>query len=333
MDKFSQILQLMTKVKYYYDKKTLSYKKIKRTKSQTFGRFLIFISSASAIAFFIVMLFFTFFDSPKEKELKREIDNLLVQFKLLEDQITTSSLILDELQERDDNIYRVIFEAEPIDASIRKAGFGGVNRYKKYEGFKHSELISDLNRKIDQLSKAIYVQSKSFDDVLTMAQNKEDMLAHIPAIQPVANKDLKRMASGYGYRIHPIYKTRKMHWGMDFSAPKGTPVYATGNGTIEKAKRSKRGYGNQVRINHGYGYKTFYAHLNKYVVKRNQKVKRGDLIGYIGNSGTSTAPHLHYEIVRNNKRVNPVNYYFNDLTAEEYDKMLELSSQENQSFD
>ncbi|MDG1849718.1 MAG: M23 family metallopeptidase [Flavobacteriales bacterium] len=323
----------MTKVKYYYDKKTLSYKKIKRTKSQTFGRFLIFISSASAIAFFIVMLFFTFFDSPKEKELKREIDNLLVQFKLLEDQITTSSLILDELQERDDNIYRVIFEAEPIDASIRKAGFGGVNRYKKYEGFKHSELISDLNRKIDQLSKAIYVQSKSFDDVLTMAQNKEDMLAHIPAIQPVANKDLKRMASGYGYRIHPIYKTRKMHWGMDFSAPKGTPVYATGNGTIEKAKRSKRGYGNQVRINHGYGYKTFYAHLNKYVVKRNQKVKRGDLIGYIGNSGTSTAPHLHYEIVRNNKRVNPVNYYFNDLTAEEYDKMLELSSQENQSFD
>lgn len=333
MDKFSQILQLMTKVKYYYDKKTLSYKRIKRTKSQTFGRFLIFISSASAIAFFIVMLFFTFFDSPKEKELKREIDNLLVQFRLLEDQITTSSLILDELQERDDNIYRVIFEAEPIDASIRKAGFGGVNRYKKYEGFKHSELISDLNRKIDQLSKAIYVQSKSFDDVLTMAQNKEDMLAHIPAIQPVANKDLKRMASGYGYRIHPIYKTRKMHWGMDFSAPKGTPVYATGNGTIEKAKRSKRGYGNQVRINHGYGYKTFYAHLNKYVVKRNQKVKRGDLIGYIGNSGTSTAPHLHYEIVRNNKRVNPVNYYFNDLTAEEYDKMLELSSQENQSFD
>jgi murein DD-endopeptidase MepM/ murein hydrolase activator NlpD len=333
MDKFSQILQLMTKVKYYYDKKTLSYKKIERTKTQSFGRILIFMTSASAIAFILVLLFFTFFDSPKEKELKREIDNLLVQYKLLEDQITTSSLIIDELQERDDNIYRVIFEAEPIDASIRKAGFGGVNRYKKYEGFKHSEMISDLNRKIDQLSKAIYVQSKSFDDVLKMAQNKEDMLAHIPAIQPVANKDLKRMASGYGYRIHPIYKTRKMHWGMDFSAPKGTAIYATGDGVIEKIKRSKRGYGNYVSINHGYGYKTFYAHLQKYVVKRKQKVKRGDIIGYVGNSGTSTAPHLHYEVIRNDKKVNPVNYYFNDLTAEEYDKMLELASQENQSFD
>jgi murein DD-endopeptidase MepM/ murein hydrolase activator NlpD len=194
-------------------------------------------------------------------------------------------------------------------------------------------MISDLNRKIDQLSKAIYVQSKSFDDVLKMAQNKEDMLAHIPAIQPVANKDLKRMASGYGYRIHPIYKTRKMHWGMDFSAPKGTAIYATGDGVIEKIKRSKRGYGNYVSINHGYGYKTFYAHLQKYVVKRKQKVKRGDIIGYVGNSGTSTAPHLHYEVIRNDKKVNPVNYYFNDLTAEEYDKMLELASQENQSFD
>ena len=323
----------MAKVKYYYDTKTLSYKKIERTKLNTLMRILLFISSSSAIALCLVLLFFTLFDSPKEKELKREINNLLVQYELLEEKISNSSIILDELQERDDNIYRVIFEADPIDASIRKAGFGGINRYKKYEGFQHSEIISDLNRKIDKLSKAIYVQSKSFDDVLEMVQNKEEMLVHIPAIQPVANKNLKRMASGYGYRIHPIYKTRKMHWGMDFSAPKGTPVFATGNGTIKKAKRSKRGYGNQVRIDHGYGYETFYAHLNKYTVKRNQKVKRGDIIGYVGNSGTSTAPHLHYEVVKDNKRVNPVNYYFNDLTVEEYDKMLELASQENQSFD
>ncbi|MCS5663032.1 MAG: M23 family metallopeptidase [Flavobacteriales bacterium] len=323
----------MTRVKYYYDKKTLSYKKIERSKVQMFMRVLLFVASSTTVALGLVMLFFTLFDSPKEKELKREINNLLVQYELLEDQISNSSIILDELQERDDNIYRVIFEAEPIDASIRKAGFGGVNRYRKYEGFQHSKLISDLNRKVDQLSKSIYVQSKSFDDVLKMVQNKEEMLTHIPAIQPVANKNLKRMASGYGYRIHPIYKTRKMHWGMDFSAPKGTPVYATGNGTIEKAKRSKRGYGNQIRIDHGYGYETFYAHLDKFIVKRNQKVQRGDIIGYVGNSGTSTAPHLHYEIVKDKKRVNPVNYYFNDLTAEEYDKMLELSSQENQSFD
>jgi len=323
----------MTKVKYYYDTKTLAYKIVERTKLQMLKRVLFFITSSTTIAIALVMLFFSIFDSPKEKELKREIDNLLVQYELLESQIVNSSLILDELQERDDNIYRVIFEVEPIDASIRRAGFGGVNRYKKYEGFKHSDLVSDLHKKVDQVSKAIYVQSKSFDSVLDLAQNKEEMLAHIPAIQPVANKNLKRMASGYGNRIHPVYKTKKMHWGMDFSAPKGTEVYATGDGVIEKIKRSKRGYGNQVRINHSYGYKTFYAHLNKYIVKRGQKVKRGDLIGYVGSTGTSTAPHLHYEVIKNNRKVNPVNYYFNDLSADEYDKMLELSSQENQSFD
>jgi len=323
----------MTKVKYYYDTKTLAYKKVERSKLQMLKRVLLFITSSTAIALGLVVLFFSIFDSPKEKELKREIDNLLVQYELLENQIVNSSHILDELQERDDNIYRVIFEAEPIDASIRRAGFGGINRYKKYEGFKHSHLVADLHKKIDQVSKAIYVQSKSFDTVLDLAQNKEEMLAHIPAIQPVANKNLKRMASGYGNRIHPVYKTKKMHWGMDFSAPKGTEVYATGDGTIEKVKRSKRGYGNQVRIDHGYGYKTFYAHLNKYIVRKGQTVKRGDLIGYVGSTGTSTAPHLHYEVIKNKRKVNPVNYYFNDLTAEEYDKMLELSTQENQSFD
>lgn len=323
----------MTKVKYYYDTKTLAYKIIERSKLQMLKRVLFFITSSTAIALGLVVLFFSIFDSPKEKELKREINNLLVQYELLESQIVNSSHILDELQERDDNIYRVIFEAEPIDASIRRAGFGGVNRYKKYEGFKHSDLVAELHKKVDQVSKAIYVQSKSFDAVLDLAQNKEEMLAHIPAIQPVANKNLKRMASGYGNRIHPVYKTKKMHWGMDFSAPKGSEVYATGDGKIEKVKRSKRGYGNQVKIDHGYGYKTFYAHLNKYIVKRGQKVKRGDLIGYVGSTGTSTAPHLHYEVTKNKRKVNPVNYYFNDLSADEYDKMLELSSQENQSFD
>jgi murein DD-endopeptidase MepM/ murein hydrolase activator NlpD len=323
----------MGKVKYYYDTKALAYKKIERSKTQIFKHVLLFLVSSNLFALSILALFFTFFDSPKEKELLREILHLEAQYKLLDKQISNSFVILDEIQDRDDNIYRVIFEADPIDSSIRKAGYGGVNRYKKYEGFSHSNLIIDLNKKIDQLSKAIYVQSKSFDDVFEMVSQKDEMLSHIPAIQPVSNKDLKRMASGFGYRIHPIYKTRKMHWGMDFSAPKGTPVYATGNGNVIKVKRSKRGYGNQVRINHGYGYETFYAHLNKFTVKQNQKVFRGDLIGYIGNSGISTAPHLHYEVLKDKQRVNPVNYYFNDLTAEEFDIMLELSSQENQSFD
>tara|TARA_B100001093_G_C26857933_1_gene1028366 strand:+ start:2705 stop:3676 length:972 start_codon:yes stop_codon:yes gene_type:complete len=323
----------MNKIKYYYDTEALAYKKIRRSKTKVLKHILFFFTATNLLAFILLALFFTFFDSPKEKELLREIKHLEAQYKLLDQKINNSFVILDEIQDRDDNIYRVIFEADPIDASIRKAGFGGVNRYKKYENFSHSNLIINLNKKVDQLSKAIYVQSKSFDEVLEMVGRKEEMLSHIPAIQPVSNKNLKRMASGYGYRIHPIYKTRKMHWGMDFSAPKNTPVYATGNGTISKAKRSKRGYGNQVRIDHGYGYETFYAHLNKFTVKLNQKVFRGDLIGYIGNSGTSTAPHLHYEVIKNNRRVNPVNYYFNDLTAEEFDEMLEISSQENQSFD
>ncbi len=194
-------------------------------------------------------------------------------------------------------------------------------------------MIEKATKDLDVLSKQLVVQSKSLDEIVALAKNKEELLASIPAIQPVANKDLKRMASGYGYRIHPIYKTRKFHWGMDFSAPKGTPVYATGNGTIEKVKRSRRGYGNQVKINHGFGYVTFYAHLQKYTVRKNQKVKRGDLIGYVGTSGTSTAPHLHYEVIKGKRKLNPVYFYFSDLTPEEYDRMLEMASQENQSLD
>jgi murein DD-endopeptidase MepM/ murein hydrolase activator NlpD len=241
--------------------------------------------------------------------------------------------VLDEIQERDDNIYRVIFEADPIPNSIRKQGFGGINRYEKLLGLSNSELMINTSKKIDQLTKQLYLQSKSFDEVIDLAKNKSNMLASIPAIQPVANKDLKRMASGYGYRIHPIYKTRKMHYGMDFSAKTGTEIYATGDGVVSKIKRSKRGYGNYVKINHGFGYETLYAHMSKYIVKKGQRVKRGEVIGYVGNSGISTAPHLHYEVRKDNKKINPMNFYYNDLSPEEYEKMLEISLQSNQSLD
>ena len=320
-------------VKYYFDKKSLSYKKIRITKKKIFLRISQLFFLVCFIVFVLYNLVFQFFESPQEKKLKREINNLLIQYQIIDKKLNNANEILKDLEIRDDNIYRVIFEAEPIDKSIRDGGFGGVNRYKKYSGFEYSNIIKDLNKKIDKLSKAIYVQSKSYDEIIKLAKEKEKMLSHIPAIQPVSNKNLNRMASGYGYRIHPIYKTRKMHWGMDFSAPMGTPVYATGDGKVEKVQWSRRGYGNQVKINHGYGYKTFYAHLKKFTVKKNQNVKRGDLIGYIGNSGTSTAPHLHYEIIKNNRRVNPVNFYFNDLSEREYDEMLKLSSLRNQSFD
>ena len=252
---------------------------------------------------------------------------------IIDKNIKQVEIVLDEIQDRDDNIYRVIFEADPIPTSIRKQGFGGVNRYEKLLGLSNSELMINTSKKIDQLTKQLYLQSKSFDEVIDLAKNKSNMLASIPAIQPVANKDLKRMASGYGYRIHPIYKTRKMHYGMDFSAKTGTEIYSTGDGVVSKVKRSKRGYGNYVKINHGFGYETLYAHMSKYIVKKGQKVKRGEVIGFVGNSGISTAPHLHYEVRKDNKKINPVNFYYNDLSPEEYEKMLEISLQSNQSLD
>jgi len=323
----------MAKVKYYYDTETLSYREITVKKSDYYKRSIFGFFAVTLIAFFGFIGFSQFLMSPSERAQKRELENLKLHFELLNKRIEESSAILSELQERDNTIYRVYFEANPIPEEQRKAGFGGVNRYKYLEGFDNSSMIKKATKDLDILSKQMVVQSKSLDEIVALAKNKEEMLASIPAIQPVANNDLKRMASGYGYRIHPIYKTRKFHWGMDFSAPRGTPVYATGNGTVEIVKRSRRGYGNQVKINHGFGYKTFYAHLQKYIVRKNQKVKRGDLIGYIGNSGISTAPHLHYEVIKGNRKLNPVYFYFSDLTPEEYDRMLELSSQENQSLD
>ncbi len=323
----------MAKIKYYYDTKTLSYKPIKLNSSEKIRGYFIFFLSSILLSFFILMIFYQFFDSPKEKRLKLEIQNLTSQYEVINNDMQQVETVLDEIQERDDNIYRVIFEADPIPTSIRKQGFGGVNRYEKLLGLSNSELMINTSEKIDQLTKQLYLQSKSFDEVIDLAKNKSNMLASIPAIQPVANKDLKRMASGYGYRIHPIYKTKKMHYGMDFSAKTGTEIYATGDGVVSKIKRSKRGYGNYVKINHGFGYETLYAHMSKYIVKKGQKVKRGEIIGYVGNSGISTAPHLHYEVRKDNKKINPMNFYYNDLSPEEYEKMLEISLQSNQSLD
>ena len=323
----------MAKVKYYYDTKTLSYKRIELSGLNKLKHLFYFLIGSAFTGLIMVIIFFQFFDSPKEKRLNREIDILTTQYEIVEDKLNQVELVLDDIQNRDDNIYRVIFEAEPIPKSIRKAGYGGINRYENLRGYSNSELIIKTSEKVDQISKQLYIQSKSYDEIIELAKNKADMLASIPAIQPVSNKNLSRMASGYGYRIHPIYKTRKLHTGMDFSAKTGTPIYATGDGKISKVRKSRRGYGNHVIIDHGYGYKTLYAHMIKYVVRRGQKVKRGEVIGYVGSTGTSVAPHLHYEVHKDGRKINPVNFYYNDLNPEEYEKMLEISSQNNQSFD
>ncbi len=323
----------MAKTKYIFNEKTLAYEELKYTPAQKAFRFFLFLIVALAFSVVLVFLSFTFFNSPKERMQAREIAQYKLQYEMMNKKLDKLQKLMDELAYRDDNIYRVIFEAEPVPKDVREAGFGGVDRYSELEGYSNSRLLIETAKKLDKLTSEIYVQSKSFDEVYKMARNKEKMLAGIPAIQPVKNLDLKRISSYYGYRIDPIYKVKKFHAGVDFSAPKGTPIYATGNGKVIKVRRSRRGYGNSIEIDHGYGYHTFYAHLSKFIVKRGEKVTRGQLIGYVGNSGKSTAPHLHYEIRKNGRTVNPIYYFFNDLTPEEYNRMLELSKLPSQSLD
>ncbi len=322
----------MPKSKYKFNPESLSYLKIERSLKQkiliSLGYFFVFIF-IGAIGYVIIS---SFHDTPKVKGLKRQISLLQTNYETFNKDLNNVESLLEYLQERDDNIYRTIFEAEPVHKSIRDAGFGGSNRYSNLE-LTDQEIIVQTAKRLDKIRKKIYVQSVSYDELIDLATNKEKMVAAVPAIQPISNKDLTRTASGWGYRIHPIYKIRKFHYGMDFTAPTGTEVYATGDGTIDIVESSKRGYGNKIVINHGFGYKTLYAHLSGFNIKVGQSVKRGDVIGYVGNTGLSTAPHLHYEVHLNNNKVNPINYYFNDLTANEYDKMIELTTKFGKSFD
>ena len=324
----------MAKVKYYYDTKTLNYQRIEKSTWDKLKKILIYLGASMFTAVIMIIIFNIFFDSPKEKRLKREISNLITQYNLIDNQLSDIDIVLKDMQDRDDNIYRVIFETDPIPTSIRTAGFGGVNRYRHLEKMNNSDLIIATTKKVDIISKQIYIQSKSYDQVIEMANNKTEMLACLPSIQPVANKDLKRMVSGFGMRIHPVYKTRKMHEGMDFTASIGTPIYATANGTVIKSTYATGGYGKHVIIKHGeFGYQTLYAHMNQINVTKNQVVKRGEIIGYVGNTGLSVGPHLHYEVHKDGHKLNPSYFYHNDLTPSEYKKLIELSSKENQSFD
>ncbi len=323
----------MAKIKYKYNPSTLNYEKIQLTFLDRLKKGFTYMLVGLFFAVIIVSLAYTFIDSPKELNLKRENAQLLQQYQLLNKDLDQLDAVLGNIELRDDNIYRQILETEPISKNVRTSGVGGVNRYTHLQGYDNSDLVIDVNQKLDKIAKRMYVQSKSFDEVVVLAKDKEKMLASIPAIQPVPNKNLKRMASGYGVRIHPIYKVPKMHWGMDFSAPTGTDIFATGDGKIIKVVNSRRGLGKHVIIDHGYGYQTIYGHMSETKVRKGQLVKRGDVIGLVGNTGGSTAPHLHYEVKKDGKKINPINFYFNDLTPAEYDLMIELSSHANQSFD
>jgi murein DD-endopeptidase MepM/ murein hydrolase activator NlpD len=324
---------IMAKVKYYYDSDTLSYRKIELRKRDKFKQTLIFIASSALFALFIVLVSFQFIDSPKEKAQKRELDNMKLRYELLTKKMKQSQEVLAGIQQRDNDIYRLYFEANPIPEEQRKAGFGGVNRYKSLEGFENSDMIVDVTKNMDILSKQLYVQSKSLDEIINLAEDKEKLLASIPAIQPIKKEDLSRMASGFGWRSDPFTKARKMHKGMDFTSARGVPVYATGNGIVKRADGSASGFGKHIRIDHGFGYLTLYAHLSKYNVRKGQRVKRGDLIGFVGSTGRSQAPHLHYEVHKNGVAINPINFYYGNLTPEEFKEMLKAASQEGQSYD
>ena len=324
----------MSKVKYYYDSETLSYRKIEHKKGKKLGYALLGVTASVLAGFLLLVVYLNLpqIETPKEKAMRRELQNMELQYEVLNKKMTQAQKVLAEVQNRDNNIYRVYFEANPIPEEQRKAGFGGINRYKDLEGYDNSELIMETAKRLDILQKQIVVQSKSLDEIANLAEEKEKLLTAIPAIQPVKNENLKRMASGYGMRMHPILKYRKMHNGMDFSAPTGSLVYATGDAVVKKAQRTT-GFGNLVVLDHGFGYETYYAHLSEFKVRRGQKVKRGEIIAEVGSTGLSTAPHLHYEVHKNGKVVNPINFYHGDLTAEEYDIMLNQSALENQSLD
>lgn len=324
----------MAKKKYRFNSETLTYEQHGVSFKEKLTKILTLLGSSLVFSIIIIFLFLSNFETPKVKSVMRENQRLLSQIKLMKKDMDDIEKVLEDIQQRDDNIYRVIFESEPISTSVRKAGFGGVNKYAHLENMNNSDLIISTAKKLDILSKQVYIQSQSYDELIELALGKEKMLASIPAIQPISNKDLKRTSSGWGYRIHPIYKIRKFHYGQDFTASVGTEIYATGDGVVKEVNDTRSGYGKHIVISHGYGYSTLYAHLSRFNVKPGQKVKRGEVIGLSGNSGTSSAPHLHYEVHRNGKPVNPQPYYhLDDLTPEEYERMIAISSNMGQTFD
>lgn len=325
----------MSKVKYYYDSETLSYRKIERKKGRKLKIFALSLLGMFLSGFLLLLVYINLpsVQTPKELGLQRELHNMELQFELLNKKMNQAQAVLAEVEDRDNNLYRVYFESNPIPEEQRKAGFGGINRYKDLEGFNNSKLIITATRNLDILTKQIVVQSKSLDEIAKLAEEKEKLLAAVPAIQPVKNEDLTRIASGFGYRTDPFTKARKFHYGMDFTAPRGTPIYATGDGVISRADNTATGYGNHVVIDHGYGYESLYGHLYKYNVRAGQKVQRGDIIGFVGSTGRSEAPHCHYEVSKDGERINPINFYYGSLTAEEFANMLQQAQQENQSLD
>ena len=320
--------------KYIYNPKTLAYEKVDHRLRDKVLKTISYLLTSLFISFIVLVIGFSVIDSPKEKELKREIAEMQFQYDLLENKMHQVSDVLKNMAARDNDLYRVVLDASPIPENVRDAGFGGVDRYKDLVGFSNSALMIDASRNMDKLIKEIYIQSKSYDQIENMAKNREKMLACIPAIVPLEVKDpIKCIVSGFGWRMHPIFHVMRFHTGIDFAAPEATPIHATGDGVVETADNKAEGYGNHVVINHGFGFETLYAHMSKMAVTVGEKVKRGQVIGYVGCTGLCTGPHVHYEVIKNGQKVNPIDYFYGNVTPEEYKQIIAVASRPAQSLD
>ena len=316
---------IVAKVKYKFNPESLSYDKVKTSVKKTVIKGFTFFTASVAFTVVYYLIYSPFFPTPKERVLLREINQMTENYEGLMQNFQRIEDVLVDIQQRDSNLYRTIFESEPVQQTILRAGFGGSNRYEALEGYSNSDLMIEAARRSDILLNQLQFQSKAMNDMLEKVNEKSEQLRTRPAIQPVENKDLTKTAAGFGMKMHPFHRTQMPHDGIDFAAPAGTPVKATGDGeVVETTNTGHRGV--KVVIDHGYGYKTLYAHLEKFTVKKGQKVKRGDVIGTVGSSGLSTAPHLHYEVHKNGKPVNPINYFFHDLSPAEFARIRDLSN-------
>lgn len=323
----------MKKIKYYYNTSTLRYEKLDTPLRVTLLRVLGFIAASIVTALIIVSIAFRYIDSPKEKILRRQYELARQDYDILDDNVKKLQEQMAELEKRDNDVYRAIFEANPIPDSARAKAMEKQKEIQLVQSMEGSDLQGSIAATLNNLIKRVAYQKKSYDEITGFIKNKEVLLASTPAIQPISNKNLNRIASGFGYRIDPVYKTVKMHAGLDFAAPQGTPIYATANGTVTIAGNTGDGYGNHVVVNHGYGYETLYGHMYRVKARRGQRVKRGEVIGYVGSTGKSTGPHCHYEVHKNDRPVDPVYFFYNDLTPEQFDRLLKMAAASNQSFD
>lgn len=325
----------MKKKKFYFDKNTGELIPVKKSKRNTAKLILSVVFLTLFFSALGTALGYHYLVKPKtygQAKLTNELEKMELQYRLLNKKFEQTQSVLNDLEERDDNIYRSFFELAPVPADVRKAGFGGTDRYANFSNLTYADLVTETSKTLDIINKRLVVQSKSLDDVLEAAKDKEEMFKHIPAIQPVSNKDLNRMASGYGMRLHPILKIGKMHWGTDFAAPTGTPIYATGNARVKMAG-SMGGYGNAVLLDHGYGYETLYGHMSRIKIRQGQKVQRGDIIGYVGSSGLSSGPHLHYEVHKDGEKIDPISFFYDDVNPDEFKVLFEKSQKMTVSLD